>query len=146
MAAINAINKQHDALVDDPEIKAACKSAYAAGEPIPEGYCYSPGTGVVTRMDARGILPLALVELIANRKRYADEAKKHPPGTPAFTDAIWPILWFMPPRNTSLRSPLSSTFGTRKSEMPLTPGGAPARCNPVSAPTECTAGDVESLP
>lgn len=26
------------------------------------------------------------------------------------------------------------------------PGGAPARCNPVSAPAACTAGDVESLP
>ncbi len=26
------------------------------------------------------------------------------------------------------------------------PGGQPARCNPVSAPVECTAADVESLP
>jgi DNA polymerase elongation subunit (family B) len=81
-------NLSEEMLVDDPEIKAACKTLYAAGEPIPEGYCYSPGTGVVTRNDARGILPLALVELISNRKRYADEAKKHPPGTPAFVDAM----------------------------------------------------------
>ncbi len=81
-------NLSEDTLVEDESIIRSCKAAYGEGRPPPDGFCYSPGTGVVTRSDVVGILPIALRELLRRRRHYADEAKTHPPGTPAFVDAM----------------------------------------------------------
>lgn len=60
----------------------------AAGAATARGYCYSPGTGLVTRTDRHGILTIALRELLRLRKYYSDLAATLPPGTPEWQDAM----------------------------------------------------------
>lgn len=81
-------NLSEEVKVTDDAFIEKCYALYKAGEEIPDGFAYSPGTGVVTRTDKVGILPLALRELLRLRKQYADEAKKYAPGTPQFVDAM----------------------------------------------------------
>lgn len=81
-------NLSEDVLVDDETVIRKCAELYKSGQSILEGYCYSPGTGVVTHVEPHGILTIALRELLRLRKFYADEAKKFAPGTPGFVDAM----------------------------------------------------------
>lgn len=81
-------NLSEDVLVNEDAVIRRVAEMYKNGEPIPDGYCYSPGTGVVTHVDPHGILTIALRELLRLRKFYADEAKKFAPGTPGFVDAM----------------------------------------------------------
>lgn len=53
---------------------------------IPADHCWSPGTGLLTRTNPEGFLPLALRDLMANRQQYADAAAKLPYGTPDWVD------------------------------------------------------------
>lgn len=50
--------------------------------------CYSPGTGLVTRVDEPGMVTLALRTLIAARKEHSDRAASLPYGTPEWHDAM----------------------------------------------------------
>lgn len=81
-------NLSEEVLVKDDKLVEAAYHAYKNGEPLPPDVCFSPGTGVLTYTDKIGILPLALRELLRLRKKYADEAAQHPPGTPKFVDAM----------------------------------------------------------
>jgi DNA polymerase elongation subunit (family B) len=55
---------------------------------VPAGHCRSPGTGLVTRLDPEGYLPLALRDLMRLRQHYADEAAKLSPGTAEWQDMM----------------------------------------------------------
>lgn len=81
-------NLSEEVQVKDEEIIEEAYKAFCEQRPMPPGICYSPGSGVVTRIDKIGILPLALRELLRLRKFYQDEAAKHAPGTPTFVDAM----------------------------------------------------------
>ena len=81
-------NLGEETIEKDDRIVAEVTAAYKAGRPVRDGYCYSPGSGVVTRVAPHGIITLALRTLKKLRKQYSDEAKQHPPGTPAFVDAM----------------------------------------------------------
>lgn len=81
-------NLSPETKVVDEEVIERCYNAYKNGEPMPVGICRSPGTGLFTYIDKPGILPLALRVMLAQRKKYADEAAQYPPGTPQFIDAM----------------------------------------------------------
>ena len=55
---------------------------------IPEGTCWSPGTGLLTRAAPAGYVPRALAVLMANRQQYADAAAALPYGTPEWQDMM----------------------------------------------------------
>jgi len=50
--------------------------------------CVAPGTGLVTRRDVIGFLPLAFAELGRLRKYWSDLAATLPPGTPEWQNAM----------------------------------------------------------
>jgi DNA polymerase elongation subunit (family B) len=52
--------------------------------PVPEGFCRSPATGVAFSLAKRGLLPIALDELIRLRKHWNDLKASLPPGTEAW--------------------------------------------------------------
>jgi DNA polymerase elongation subunit (family B) len=55
---------------------------------IPAGHCWSPGNGLLTRVEPEVVLPLALRDLMNERQKYSDEAARLPPGTPEWQDAM----------------------------------------------------------
>lgn len=55
--------------------------------PLPPGHSVEPLTGAVFRTDVRGLLCLALEQMLALREQWKREKKKHPPGTKAWNDA-----------------------------------------------------------
>jgi DNA polymerase elongation subunit (family B) len=55
--------------------------------PIPGGTCRAPITGVSFATDREGILPTALRDIIARRKRWNDLKASLPPGTPDWHSA-----------------------------------------------------------
>lgn len=55
--------------------------------PIPEGYCRAPSTGIAFSLATRGILPVALDEIIRLRKYWNDLKASFPPGTQEWLDA-----------------------------------------------------------
>ncbi len=63
------------------------KRAIPINGPVPAGHCRSPLTGIGFATDVQGILPAALVTMIAMRKKWSDLAATLPPGTPEAKDA-----------------------------------------------------------
>lgn len=55
---------------------------------VPPGTCRSPGTGLLTRTDELGIIPLALKVLTDLREYWSNLAKKLAPGSPEWRDAM----------------------------------------------------------
>jgi len=94
-----------------------------------EGRCWSPGTGVVTRVEPEGFLPLALRDLMAQRQQYADAAAKLPYGTPEWLDAM--------SKSTACKVTANSFYGG---------GGSPgSRYYDVDVSESCTQNGVHFL-
>ncbi len=55
--------------------------------PIPEGDCRCPLTGVSFRTGEKGLLPLAVDQILTMRKSWNDKKASLPPGTPEWHDA-----------------------------------------------------------
>lgn len=64
------------------------KCKRAEDRPNPESTCWSPGTGVVTTLTKKGILPEAMQGLLDLREKWAVIAATLPPGTPEWIDAM----------------------------------------------------------
>ena len=63
------------------------KRPIAINGQIPEGHCRSPLTGVGFATDVKGMLPLAMNELLGLRKFWNKKKSECAPGTPEFHDA-----------------------------------------------------------
>lgn len=77
-------NLSEDVKCDDPDLQ----GALLAGEDLPDNVCRSPGTGVLTYTDRKGILADALNTMLQLRKEWKAKAVACPPGTPEWQDMM----------------------------------------------------------
>lgn len=55
--------------------------------PIPAGHCEAPTTNILFNNEKRGLLALALEQMLALRKEWTEKKAKLPPGTPEWAEA-----------------------------------------------------------
>ena len=68
-------------------LRSAKPAAPLGPDPIPEGCARAPLTGALFKQEKRGILPLALEQLLAMRKHWSAAQAALPPGTSEWVDA-----------------------------------------------------------
>jgi DNA polymerase I len=95
------------------------REGVAINGPIPEGMCRAPLTGIAFDALAQGMLPLAVSEMIRERKNWSEEQARHPPGTDEHQDAKRRSTAFKVVANTFygvVGSPYSRYFERRVAE------------------------------
>lgn len=68
-------------------LRPAKSTAPVGPDPIPEGYARAPLTGALFEQGKRGILPMALEQLLSMRKHWSAAQAALPPGTPEWVEA-----------------------------------------------------------
>lgn len=90
-------------LKEDRELAASLHSR------VPEGCCLVPLTNVIVANEPRGILPIALDELLALRKKWDDVKAALPPGSPEWKDADR--------RSTAYKNSINAFYGVTGSRF-----------------------------
>jgi DNA polymerase I len=120
--------------------------------------CVAPFTGKIFRTDKRGLLPMALAKLLAERKKWKDIKNKLPPGTPEWKEADRRTSGFKIAANSfyGVQGSIFSRFHVRDLAESITQAGkwliqqtmraaAEGDCELVTSRFESVYGDTDSV-